>query len=97
MPYTDKTIGAFFEDQIARLPDHEFIVYPDRDLRFTFSQFDERVNQLAKGLLSIGIGKGDHVGIWATNVPDWTTFMFATANIGVVLVTINTRYRSFEL
>ncbi len=97
MPHTDKTIGAFFEDQVQRLPDHEFIVYPDRDLRFTFSQFDQRVNQLAKGLLAIGIGKGDHVGIWATNVPDWTTFMFATAKIGAVLVTVNTHYRSFEL
>lgn len=97
MPYTDKTIGAFFEAQVERLPDHEFLVYPDRDLRFSFSQFDQRVNQLAKGLLAIGIGKGDHVGIWATNVPDWTTFMFATAKIGAVLVTINTHYRSFEL
>ncbi len=97
MPYTDKTIGAFFEEQVQRLPDHEFIVYPDRDLRFTFKQFDERVNRLAKGLLAIGIGKGDNVGIWATNVPDWTTFMFATAKIGAVLVTINTHYRSFEL
>ena len=97
MPHTDKTIGAFFEEQVQRLPDHEFIVYPDRDLRFTFSQFNERVDQLAKGLLAIGIGKGDHVGIWATNVPDWTTFMFATAKIGAVLVTINTHYRSFEL
>lgn len=97
MPYTDKTIGAFLEEQAVRLPDHEFIVYPDRDLRFTFRQFNDRVNQLAKGLLAIGIGRGDHVGIWATNVPDWTTFMFATAKIGAVLVTINTHYRSFEL
>ncbi len=97
MPYTDKTIGALFEDQVKRLPDHDFIVYPDRDLRWTFSQFNERVDQLAKGLLSIGIKKGDNVGIWATNVPDWTTFMFATAKIGAVLVTINTHYRSFEL
>lgn len=97
MPYTDKTIGALFEDQVKRLPDHDFIVYPDRDLRWSFSQFNERVDQLAKGLLSIGIKKGDNVGIWATNVPDWTTFMFATAKIGAVLVTINTHYRSFEL
>lgn len=97
MPYTDKTIGAFLEEQVKKLPDHEFIVYPDRNLRFTFRQFNERVNQLAKGLLAIGISKGDNVGIWATNVPDWTTFMFATAKIGAVLVTINTHYRSFEL
>lgn len=97
MPYTKKTIGAYFEEQVKRLPDHDFVVYPDRNLRWTFSQFNDRVDQLAKGLLATGIGKGDHVGIWATNVPDWLTFMFATAKIGAVLVTINTMYREFEL
>ena len=97
MPYTKKTIGAYLEEQVKRLPDHDFIVYPDRDLRWTYSQFNERVDHLAKGLLATGIGKGDNVGIWATNVPDWATFMFATAKIGAVLVTINTSYRSFEL
>jgi len=97
MPYTDLTIGALLEEQTARLPHHEFIVYPDRNLRWTFAEFNERVDCLAKGLLAIGIGKGDHVGIWARNVPDWLTFMFATARIGAVLVTINTLYRSFEL
>ena len=51
----------------------------------------------AKGLLSLGITKGDHVGIWAKNVPDWLTFMFATAKIGVVLVTVNTAYKGHEL
>ena len=97
MPYTKKTIGAYFEEQVKRQPDTDFVVYPDRDLRWTYSQFNERVDQLAKGLLATGIGKGDHVGIWATNVPDWLTFMFATAKIGAVLVTINTHYRSYEL
>jgi fatty-acyl-CoA synthase len=97
MPYTKKTIGAYLEEQVKRLPDHEFVVYPDRDLSWTYSSFNERVDHLAKGLLATGIGKGDHVGIWARNVPDWLTFMFATAKIGAVLVTINTLYRSFEL
>ena len=97
MPYTQKTIGTFLEEQVGRLPDHDFIVYPDRNLRWTFSEFNQRVDDLAKGLLATGIGKGDHVGIWARNVPDWLTFMFATAKIGAVLVTINTLYRSFEL
>jgi fatty-acyl-CoA synthase len=97
MPYTQKTIGALFEEQVSRLPDHEFIVYPDRNLRWTYAEFNQRVDDLAKGLLATGIGRGDHVGIWARNVPDWLTFMFATAKIGAVLVTINTLYRSFEL
>jgi fatty-acyl-CoA synthase len=91
------TIGDVFEKQVRQDPDREFIVYPDRDLRFTYKQFDERVNLMAKGLLEIGIGKGDHVGIWAKNVPDWLTFMFATAKIGAVLVTVNTAYKIHEV
>ena len=97
MVFTEDTIGEFFEKQVERYADKEFIVYPDRDLRFTYREFNDRVNLMAKGLLSIGIKKGDHVGIWATNVPDWLTFLFATAKIGAVLVTVNTAYRSHEL
>jgi fatty-acyl-CoA synthase len=97
MPFIEDTLGAVLENVVANDPDREFIVYPDRDLRFTYKEFDERVNTLAKGLLAIGIGKGDHVGIWAKNVPDWLTFMFATAKIGAVLVTVNTAYKSHEV
>ncbi len=97
MLFTEDTIGNFFEKQVEKDPNRDFLVYPDRDLRFTYKQFDERVNMLAKGLLSLGIEKGDHVGIWAKNVPDWLTFMFATAKIGVVLITMNTAYKSHEL
>ncbi|WP_459202186.1 AMP-binding protein [Methanococcus sp. CF] len=97
MLFTNDTIGEFFEKQAQKDPDREFIVYPDRNLRFTYKEFDERTDLLAKGLLEIGIKKGDHVGIWAKNVPDWLTFMFATAKIGAVLVTVNTAYKSHEL
>ncbi|MGB9978563.1 AMP-binding protein [Methanobacterium sp.] len=97
MLFTEDTIGDFLEKQAKKDPDREFMVYPDRNLRFTYKQFDERVNMLAKGLLSIGITKGDHVGIWALNVPDWITFLFACAKIGAALVTVNTAYKSHEL
>ncbi|MEL7669940.1 AMP-binding protein [Methanobacterium sp.] len=97
MLFTEDTIGDFFEKQAEKDPDREFMVYPDRDLRFTYKQFDERVNKLAKGLLSIGVTKGDNVGIWALNVPDWITFLFACGKIGAVLVTVNTAYKSHEL
>lgn len=97
MLFSEETIGDFFEKQVEKDPSRDFLVYPDRDLRFTYKQFDERVNMLAKGLLTLGVKKGDHVGIWAKNVPDWLTFMFATAKIGVVLVTMNTAYKSHEL
>lgn len=97
MLFTEDTIGDFLEKQAKKDPEREFMIYPDRDLRFTYKQFDERVNRLAKGLLSIGVTKGDHVGIWASNVPDWITFLFACAKIGAVLVTVNTAYKSHEL
>jgi len=97
MVFSELTIGDFLEKMVEKDPDQEFMIYPDRDLRFTYQEFDERVNLMAKGLLEIGIKKGDHVGIWAKNVPDWLTFMFATAKIGVVLVTVNTAYKSHEL
>ena len=97
MTHTELTIGRYFENVVTSDPDREFIVYPDRDLRWSYAEFDERVNRLAKGLLAIGLEPGDHLGIWARNVPDWLTFMFATAKIGVVLVTVNPVYKSHEL
>ncbi len=97
MEFITKTIGQVFEEQAARYPDDAFLIYSDRNLRFTFRAFDERVNRLAKGFLAIGIKKGDHVGLWATNVPDWLTVFFATAKIGAVLVTVNTAYKTHEL
>ncbi len=97
MQLIEATLGGILEKYAFETPEKEFIVYPDRNLRFTYSQFNERVDQLAKGLMYIGVGKGDKVGIWANNVPDWLTFMFATAKIGAILVTINTNYKLAEL
>jgi fatty-acyl-CoA synthase len=95
--HTDLAIGQYFERVVAERPDQDFIVYPDRALRWTYRQFDERVDRLAKGLLAIGIGQGDHVGVWARNVPDWLTLAFATAKLGAVLVTVNPAYKAHEL
>ncbi|TDB37791.1 MAG: AMP-binding protein [Actinobacteria bacterium] len=95
--HTDLTIGQYFDNVVAEQGDRDFIVYPDRDLRWSYREFDERVTNLAKGLLEIGLRNGDHLGIWARNVPDWLTFAFATAKIGVVLVTVNPVYKSHEL
>jgi len=95
--HTELTIGQYFDEVVAKQPDTDFIVYPDRDLRWSYREFDERATALAKGLLAIGMEKGDHLGIWARNVPDWLTFAFATAKIGVVLVTVNPVYKSHEL
>jgi fatty-acyl-CoA synthase len=95
--HTDLTIGQYFEKQVAAEPDRDFVVYPDRGLRWSYATFDQRVDRLAKGLLAIGIGKGDNLGVWARNVPDWLTLAFATAKIGAVLVTVNPVYKAHEL
>ncbi|HAQ17621.1 MAG TPA: AMP-binding protein [Prolixibacteraceae bacterium] len=97
MQLLEYTLGELLEKYAAETPDREFIIFTDRNLRFTYSQFNKRVDQLAKGLLYIGVSTDDKVGIWANNVPDWLTFMFATAKIGAVLVTINTNYKLAEL
>ena len=97
MELIEKTFGQFLEHWAAETPDKDFMVYPDRDLRFSYAIFNQRVDNLAKALLHIGMQPGEKLGIFATNVPDWLTFMFATAKIGVVLVTVNTNYKTHEL
>jgi len=91
------TLGDMLDKQTADHPEKEFIIFSDRNLRFTYKQFNERVDDLAKGFIAMGLKKGDHAGIWANNVPDWLTVLFATARIGVTLVTINTSYKLYEL
>jgi fatty-acyl-CoA synthase len=91
------TIGALLEDTTRRFPDNDALVYPDRGLRLSYREFDLLCDRVAKGLLSLGIKKGDHLSIWATNVPEWVVLQFATAKIGAVLVTVNTSYKSAEL
>lgn len=97
MELQNKTLGQWLEHWATRTPDKEYLVYSDRNLRFTWKEFNERVDRMAKGLLSIGVTHGTHVGIWATNVPDWLTFLYAGAKVGAVLVTVNTSYKQHEL
>lgn len=97
MELLDYTLGQALEKWAYEMPENDFVVYPDRGLRFTYGDFNKRVDRLAKGFLAIGVKPGDKVGIWANNVPDWLTIMFATAKIGAILVTINTNYKLSEL
>lgn len=97
MQLSDKTLGGWLEYWAQETPDNEYIVYADRNLRFSWSVFNERVDELAKGFLSVGVKKGSHVGIWAQNVPDWLTILYACAKIGAVAVTVNTNYKEHEL
>ncbi len=91
------TVGDLLEENARKRPDHDALIYSDRDLKYSYRELNARVDRLAKGLLALGIGKGDHVGIWATNVPDWLTVFYATARVGAVFITVNTSYRPSEL
>ena len=91
------TLNQLLKEKTAENPNQEFMIYADRNLRFTYEEFNNRVDDLACGLYSLGVKKGDNVGIWATNVPDWLTYMFACARLGAVAVTVNTSYKLHEL
>ena len=90
------TFGKLLDLLEEKYPDNLCVKYRDPDYKRTFSEFNREAEKAAKGFLSIGIGKGDHIAIWATNVPEWLVTFFAAAKIGAVLVTVNTNYKIFE-
>ncbi|CAA9464011.1 MAG: Long-chain-fatty-acid--CoA ligase [uncultured Rubrobacteraceae bacterium] len=91
------TVGGLLDLVHGRRPDHEALVYADRNLRYTYAQFREVVENCARSLMALGIHKGDHVAVWGQNVPEWVTLQFATGKVGAVLVTVNPAYKSHEL
>jgi fatty-acyl-CoA synthase len=98
------TIGDLFDRRVNELPTQEAIVYscyPEfgdaLNLRWTYQEYQERANQLAKGLLALGLGKGDHIAVLAANVPEWPLLMMAAAKAGLVLVTVNPVLREAEI
>lgn len=97
MQLFDRTLGDWLEYWAKETPDKDYIVYSDRGVHFTWSEFNTRVDNMAKGLASIGVGHGTHVGLWAQNVPDWLTFLYACAKLGAVCITVNTNYKQSEL
>ena len=91
------TLGQILDEAIAKHPDNDAVIYADRDFRLTYRQFGKVVDQVAKGLMALGVGKGEKVAVWATNVPYWVVLQFATAKIGAILLTVNTAYRMTEV
>ena len=91
------TIGDLVDVMATRFPDNDALVYPFKDLRYTYSQFRDVCNQAAKGFMKLGIKKGEHIALWGNNVPEWVITQFSTGKMGAVLVTVNTNYRSHEL
>jgi fatty-acyl-CoA synthase len=97
VPLLGDTIGANFDRMAAAQPDSEALVDVPSGRRWTYAQLREEVEDLALGLVAAGLAKGDRVGIWAPNLPEWVLIQYATAKIGVILVNINPAYRTHEL
>jgi fatty-acyl-CoA synthase len=98
------TIGDLLDDRTARYPDQEALVYsaypefgPLLNIRWTYREYRDRANQLAKGLMALGLQKGEHIAVWAVNFPEWILLEMAAAKVGLVLATANPTYRAAEL
>ena len=96
-PFRDITVGALLTRLARALPDHEALVYHQRNLRWTFTALEQEARLIARGLIAAGVARGDRVAVWATNVPEWTVLQFALAKAGAVLVTVNTSLRAREV
>lgn len=91
------TIGANLDRAIAAHPDREALVDVPSGRRWTYAEFGAAVDEVARGLLARGVAKGERVGVWAVNCPEWVLVQYASARIGAVMVTINPAYRVHEL
>ncbi|HEX8997185.1 MAG TPA: AMP-binding protein [Ktedonobacterales bacterium] len=96
-PLLGMTIGDVFDKTVARFPEREALIARQQGLRYTWRELQAEVNRCARGLMALGVRKGDRVGIWAPNRAEWTIIQFATAKIGAILVNINPSYRLHEL
>jgi fatty-acyl-CoA synthase len=92
----EKTLGVLLKEQALKCGDKDFFVFPNRGIHYTFDDMERKSAGIAKGLLAAGFKKGDHIGIWANNVPEWPVIFYAATRIGLVIVPINSSYKLNE-
>ncbi|GCC31551.1 hypothetical protein chiPu_0010010 [Chiloscyllium punctatum] len=97
IPLVSKSIGQCLEEIANKSPDKEAMVFLQDGIRKTFGQFKQEVDQMAAGLLAIGLEKGDRLGIWGPNMYEWVLMQFATAQAGIILANINPAYQAREV
>src|SRR5579884_1127017 len=100
----EMTIGDLLDRRADELPQQEAVVYsglPEleggQQLRWTYREYRDLANQVARGLMALGLNKGEHIAVWATNLPEWLLLEMGAAQAGLVLVTVNPAYRAQEL
>src|SRR5215216_5418289 len=97
VPLLGETIGQNLDRTAARVPDNDALVSVHQGVRLTYAQFHTAVEEVARGLLALGIEPGERVGIWSPNNAEWVTLQYATAKVGAILVNVNPAYRTSEL
>ncbi|MEV6209902.1 AMP-binding protein [Kitasatospora sp. NPDC051914] len=97
VPLLDETIGQCLERTVAAHPGREALVDVPSGRRWTYAELGRDVDRVARGLQARGVRRGDRVGIWALNCPEWVLVQYATARLGAILVNINPAYRTHEL
>jgi fatty-acyl-CoA synthase len=97
LPLLGLCIGEVLDRTAASFPDNPALIVRHQNKRYNYSEFLEEVEGTARGLLRLGVNKGDRVGIWSTNCAEWVVVQFATAKIGAILVNVNPANRAFEL
>ena len=95
-PLIGKTIGNMFDEIAETYPENDAIVSLHQGTRYTYRQLRCEVDRVARGLVALGLKKGDRLAIWATNIAEWVITQFATAKAGIILVNINPAYRTHE-
>jgi fatty-acyl-CoA synthase len=100
----ETTIGDLLDKHAGEIPQQEAVVYScyhefggALDIRWSYAEFRERVNAVSRGLMALGLQKGEHIAVWAANLPEWVLLEFAAAKAGLILVTVNPVYRANEL
>lgn len=96
-PLIEATIGDFFDAVVEKYPDQEALVVCHQNIRWSYRELQQKVNQLASAMIEMGLEIGDRIGIWSHNNAEWLLMQLATAKVGIILVNINPAYRSFEL
>ncbi|HOO22350.1 MAG TPA: AMP-binding protein [Clostridia bacterium] len=92
----ESTFSQMLDKVVALFPDQYAFKYTTLDYTRTYSEFRDDVDTFARALIAMGVKQGDHVAVWATNIPEWFITFWATVKIGAVLVTVNTAYKIHE-
>lgn len=95
--FVKRTLGEVIYDAAHRYPENPALICPQFNVRHTYSRLYEQCRMVARGLMALGVKRGEPVAVWTTNVPEWIYLQYALGMVGGILVTINTNYKSHEL